>query len=91
MEVAELGTVSEYLASGPGFVFLFHPALGPLWDVIAQKIRGGVLGSRAELVLEVAEADIEDLVVQDGSSMQVRVVGRGGDNPCVLWVTEELR
>eukprot|EP00193_Tetraselmis_chui_P003611 CAMPEP_0177752566 /NCGR_PEP_ID=MMETSP0491_2-20121128/989_1 /TAXON_ID=63592 /ORGANISM="Tetraselmis chuii, Strain PLY429" /LENGTH=887 /DNA_ID=CAMNT_0019267781 /DNA_START=95 /DNA_END=2758 /DNA_ORIENTATION=+ len=71
MEVAELGTVSEYLASGPGFVFLFHPALGPLWDVIAQKIRGGVLGSRAELVLEVAEADIEDLVVQDGSSMQV--------------------
>jgi len=71
MEVAELGTVAEYLESGPGYVFLFHPALGPLWDVIAQKIRGGSLGSRSELVLEVAEADIEGLAVQDGASLLV--------------------
>ena len=41
------------MARGPGFIFLYHPALGPLWDVIAQKIRGGALAPGAELVLEV--------------------------------------
>jgi hypothetical protein len=47
-----VGSVEEYLARGPGFLFLFHPALGPLWDVIAQKLRGGALAPGAELVLE---------------------------------------
>jgi hypothetical protein len=51
---------------GPGFIFLFHPALGPLWDVIAQKIRGGSLLPGSELVLEVAEARLLDVKV-DGS------------------------
>lgn len=44
--------MEEYLERGPGFLFLFHPALGPLWDIIAQKIRGGALAPGAELVLE---------------------------------------
>lgn len=49
-----------------GFIFLHHPALGPLWDVIAQKIRGGCLMQGSELVLEVAEARLLDVTV-DGS------------------------
>jgi len=47
-----VGSVEAYLARGPGFLFLFHPALGPLWDVVAQKLRGGALAPGAELVLE---------------------------------------
>ena len=50
--------MEEYLAKGPGFIFLFHPALGPLWDVIAQKIRGGTLADGAELVLQVASCSL---------------------------------
>eukprot|EP00951_Prasinocladus_malaysianus_P004199 scaffold29656_cov17-Prasinocladus_malaysianus.AAC.1 len=38
MQVPSMGSVAEYLDSGPGFVFLFNPALGPLWDVITQKV-----------------------------------------------------
>ena len=48
--------MEEYLERGPGFVFLHHPALGPLWEVIGQKLRGGRLAHGAEVVLEVAEA-----------------------------------
>ena len=36
---SQVGEVQEYLDKGPGFIFLFHPALGPLWDVIGQKVR----------------------------------------------------
>lgn len=64
--VPPVGDVQEYLERGPGFIFLFHPALGPLWDVIAQKIRGGALLDGSELVLEVAEARLLD-VTMDGS------------------------
>lgn len=49
----QIGSVEEYLRRGPGCIFLFHPGLGPLWDVIAQKLRGGVLAPGSELVLEV--------------------------------------
>jgi hypothetical protein len=64
--VPPVGDVHEYLSQGPGFVFLFHPSLGPLWDVISQKIRGGALLDGSELVLEVAEARLLDVTV-DGS------------------------
>eukprot|EP00775_Hariotina_reticulata_P001592 gene1592-1932_t len=65
-EVPAVGTVQEYLQQGPGFIFLYHPALGPLWDVIAQKIRSGALLDGSEMVLEVAEARLVDVTV-DGS------------------------
>ena len=48
-----MGEVEQYLARGPGFIFLFHPALGPLWEVVAQKLRGGHLAPGAELDLQV--------------------------------------
>ncbi|KAK9823989.1 hypothetical protein WJX72_006832 [[Myrmecia] bisecta] len=77
LHVPEVGTVEQYLAKGPGFIFLYHPALGPLWDVIAQKIWGGALADGAEVVLEVAEACLVDVQVE--GSLQVRadaVVGQ---------------
>jgi hypothetical protein len=46
--------------------FHWHPALGPLWEVIAQKVRGGRLGPGSELVLDVAEAALTGLRL-DGS------------------------
>ena len=33
----EGGTVEQYLADGPGFIFCANPAIGPLWDVTEQK------------------------------------------------------
>ena len=62
----QVGAVAEYLERGPGLIFLFHPALGPLWEVVAQKLRGGRLAPRAEVQLEVAEVCWCDVSV-DGS------------------------
>ncbi|GLC45555.1 hypothetical protein PLESTB_001205700 [Pleodorina starrii] len=65
-DVPEPGSTEQYLEKGPGFIFLFHPALGPLWDVISQKVVGGSLTHGSELVLEVAEARLQQLHL-DGS------------------------
>ena len=62
----QVGTVEQYLEKGPGFIFLFHPALGPMWDVVAQKIRGGAIMHGSELVLEVRlQSSIHNLQYQD--------------------------
>lgn len=54
----QIRDVAEYLVNGPGMIFLFHPALGPLWSVVAQKVQGGRMALGSELVLEVAEAQV---------------------------------
>jgi hypothetical protein len=67
VEAPEVGSSDAYLAAGrPPFLFRHHPALGPLWAVAAQKLRGGALAADSELELELAEADVEGLRL-DGS------------------------
>ena len=48
-------SVEEYLERGPEALFLYHPALGPLYSQIREKLQGGRFGSGAELRLEIAE------------------------------------
>lgn len=48
------------------FLFFYHPALGPLYSIIAQKVSGGKIAQGSELRLEIAEAEIRGLDL-DGS------------------------
>jgi len=56
----------EYLERGPNYLILYHPALGPLYSIISQKVRQGRLAENAELQLEIVEVDIQNLNL-DGS------------------------
>lgn len=51
----------DFLRRGPNFVGFFHPALGPLWSVIGQKVKNGTISSGSELELEIAEISMEGL------------------------------
>ncbi len=53
--------MEEYLKKGPEFVFLYHPALGPLYSIIRQKIQGGQLASGSELICEIADLSMVNL------------------------------
>ena len=54
-------SLAEYLEKGPESLFLYHPALGPLYSLIAQKVQKGRLGMGSELQLEIADLQIEQL------------------------------
>ncbi len=54
----------EYQQKGPSYIALLHPAVGPLFSIIAQKIRGGTIAEGSELILEIAELDIDQLNLQ---------------------------
>lgn len=61
MKLPPLRNEADYLAMGPSFVILTHPALGPLFSIVGQKIRHGEIFTGSELLLEIAELDIKNL------------------------------
>jgi hypothetical protein len=63
-------SVEEYLAQGPNALFLYHPALGPLYSLIRQKLRGGSLAIGSELSLEIADMDVSELSVSGSLRVQ---------------------
>lgn len=64
MKLPALFPEEEYILRGPSFVMDFHPALGPLWEIIGQKIKGGSLKEKGELRLEIAELEMENVAIE---------------------------
>jgi hypothetical protein len=64
IDVPEENNSSYFFTKGPSFIFLYHPALGPLYSVIRQKIRGGTISPGSELQLHIAELDISHINLQ---------------------------
>ena len=60
-QVPKQPEITEFMKRGASFAFAYLPALGPLYDVIGQKIRSGILQEGAELVIEIPEVDIAGL------------------------------
>ena len=60
------GSEKEYIAKGPAFSIILHPALGPLFSEIAKKISVGKIRPGSELILDLAEVSIQKLTL-DGS------------------------
>lgn len=55
IKLPEIEADENYVYSGPPFLILLHPALGPLWEVTRQKFYGGSISKGSELQIEVAE------------------------------------
>lgn len=68
-ELPPQSTLEESIKKGPDFVFLYHPALGPLYSLIAEKMQKGRLALHSELILEVAHFFSRNLEVE--GSLQI--------------------
>lgn len=75
----------KYIDSGPPFLILLHPALGPLWEVLRQKFCGGSISKGSELIVEVAEflwRDVQlegSLIIEAENVMGSTGIGKNGD------------
>ena len=63
-----------FFEKGPPFIFLYHPALGPLYTIIAQKIKGGRISRGSELILEIADIACENLELDGSLSVETSAV-----------------
>ncbi len=73
-EIGDFCSPETYLKEGPSHLFLYHPALGPLYTLITQKIRKGKFAKNAELQLEIADVEIEDLDLEGSCLIEARNV-----------------
>lgn len=65
-----------YMEAGPHYYFHYHPALGPLYGIVAQKIRYCRLEPDSELYLEIAEVQMENVHIRGSLCVEaVNVVG----------------
>jgi hypothetical protein len=60
-ELHDVTDAASFFRKGPPFIFSYHPSLGPLFEVIGQKLRGGRMSYGSELQLDLADVDIERL------------------------------
>ncbi len=61
MALPDPRSVEAYLDQGPEVAFLYHPALGPLYSIIAQKISGGAMASGSSVQAEIADLEVSQL------------------------------
>lgn len=66
--IGQFSSPENYLKNGPSLLFLYHPALGPLYALIAQKICKGFFAEGSELQLEIADFYAEQLSL-DGTCL----------------------
>lgn len=63
MQIPQMNDEDDYIENGPSFLIDYHPALGPLYSVIGQKIKGGSIAENSMLELNIAEAHITNLTL----------------------------
>ncbi len=68
-DLPEKRSLEEYLEKGPEFLFLYHPALGPLYSAIRKKLVRGKLAAGSDLALEISDCFIKNLNLQ--GSLQI--------------------
>jgi hypothetical protein len=81
MELPPLGDLPPSLGATPPFLLHYHPALGPLYSVISQKIRRGKIEKGSSLELWIADVDIEELTLDGALSIVAE---------CVMGKTQEV-
>ena len=67
--VPSLKDFDRFFHEGPSFLFSFHPALGPLWSTIRNKLQNVAIEEGAEMQLKMAEISLRSF--QIGGSLSV--------------------
>ena len=85
-ELPPIPTENDFIDKGPSFFTIFHPAIGPLYSIISQKIRKGRLAPGSEWQIEAAEVKINNLDIE-GSCLIFAdsVLGHLDTNECLVY------
>ncbi len=85
-----LSSLEEYLQNGPDFLFLYHPALGPLYSSIRKKMQGGKLAKGAELTLEIAAISLQNLEVRGSLQIEAEQIMGHLDSDGILHYSDRV-
>jgi UDP-N-acetylglucosamine pyrophosphorylase len=83
-QLPECVEFSKEFLKNPPFLFSYSKALGPLHEVIAQKLKRGNIHPHSHINLEVVECYVEDLTVDGSFEVKTRY-------PCGYLVDNKLK
>lgn len=66
MKLPKLPSEEEFIEKGPSFIISYHPCLGPLYSIIKEKIKNGIMSEGSELILRISDILLEKINI-DGS------------------------
>lgn len=90
MKVPIQNTLESYIELGPNTIFLYHPALGPLYSIISQKIKGGSLAEKGEIQLEIAELMMQNVNVDGSLLIQASaIMGQKNSQGLIIYNSED--
>lgn len=76
----------HFVETGASVAIIVHPALGPLWTIIGQKISKGALHKQSELILDIAAIHVETLVVKGSLMIQaLKPLGQTDESGHILF------
>lgn len=81
--------IETYLKEGPSVFVDMHPAIGPLYNIISQKIKGGSLGKKSELYLEIAEAELLNVNLEGSLRVIAKALAGNLNQDDILEYSEE--
>lgn len=85
-QIPTLGSQEDFLNQGPPFFILFHPALGPLFNMIAKKINTGTLHAGSELQLEITDLQISSLDLKGSLRiLSENILGKKNDKGLICY------
>lgn len=70
IDLTEWPSWEKYKEKGAPILFSYHPALGPLYAIIAQKMQGGSLADHSECHLDIAELYWSDVHIEGFFSLE---------------------
>jgi hypothetical protein len=84
MQLPDQQTEKDFLANGPSYHFAYHPALGPLYSIIRQKVQGGRLHTLSELILEISDLSLTNVEVKGSLQIIAESPEKLGSGICEL-------
>lgn len=81
-----LNDETSYLTSGPAVLINFHPALGMLYEVISQKLRGGRIAAGSEWMMEISEVEVVNLDLKGSLLIEAKsIMGKKGSDGMIVY------
>ncbi len=78
--------VPECVCGRASFILQYHPALGPLYSIIGQKIQGGKIHRGSELCLEIADLQMINLELKGSCSIHAdQVMGHLNEEGTLIY------
>ncbi len=83
MKLPTMPSEEEFIENGPSFIISYHPFLGPLYSIIKDKIKNGVMNKGSELLLRISDILLEKINLE--GSLQIFSEGMlENEGKCIL-------